>query len=156
MTNVRRVQEPDAHSASGPAPSRSAGKPADLVVIAVAEDDDELRWLLCDAFQKRGWRVIELEDTSELDDYFEFVERHGAPPGLPDVVLSDLRMPGGSGLDALARARANGVTCPFVVLTAFPEWEVESRILKLGNATMVSKPAKLADVAKVIEAVTKR
>lgn len=145
MTNVRRVQEPAVHSASGPAPS---------IVIAVAEDDDELRWLLCDAFAKRGWRVVELEDTSELDDYFEFVERHGAPPGLPDVVLTDLRMPGGSGLDALSRARAQGVTCPFVVLTAFPEWEVESRILRLGNATMISKPAKLADVARIIEQVT--
>ena len=106
---------------------------------------------LCDAFAKRGWRVVELEDTSELDDYLEFVERHGAPPGLPDAVLADVRMPGGSGLDALSRARAHGVTCPFIVLTAFPEWERERRVLRLGGTVLLSKPAKLADVAAAIE-----
>ncbi|MFT3711387.1 MAG: response regulator [Archangium sp.] len=125
-------------------------------MLAIAEDDDELRFLLCDAFERRGWRVVELEDTSELDDYFEFVERHGAPQGLPDAVLTDLRMPGGSGLDALARARANGVTCPFVVLSAFPDWEVEKRVVALGNAVLLSKPAKLNDVADLLEHIIAR
>jgi DNA-binding response OmpR family regulator len=141
MTHERRVQEPVVSSAPGPAPD---------IVLAIAEDDDELRFLLCDAFHKRGWRVVEIEDTSELDDYFEFVERHGAPRGLPDAVLTDLRMPGGSGLDALSRARAKGVVCPFVVLSAYPDWEVEKRVLALGNAVLISKPAKLNDVAELL------
>ena len=43
------------------------------------------------------------------------------------------------------------MTCPFIVLTAFPEWELERRVLRLGGTVLLSKPAKLADVAAAIE-----
>jgi DNA-binding response OmpR family regulator len=123
---------------------------APSAVVVVAEDDDELRALLCDAVTARGWRAVELEDVSELDDYVAFVVRHGAPHGLPDAVLTDIRMPGGSGLDAIARAREAGVTCPFVVLTAFPGPDIEARVRGLGATFLVGKPAPLKQVCDAV------
>jgi DNA-binding response OmpR family regulator len=123
---------------------------APSAVVVVAEDDDELRALLCDAVAARGWRVVELEDVAELDDYVAFIVRHGAPQGLPDAVLTDVRMPGGSGLDVIARARSAGVHCPFVVLTAFPGPDIEARVRTLGSTWLVGKPAPLKLVCDTV------
>lgn len=118
--------------------------------IVVAEDDDELRWCLAESMTRLGWRVLELEDAFELEDYLGFVKRMGNPDGLPDAILSDVRMPGGSGLDVLLRARALGFAGPIVVLTAFPSQELGRSVENLGNARLIGKPAPMREVTSVI------
>lgn len=137
-----RAQEP---VTDAPGPDISSRR-----LVVVAEDDDDLRWCLIDALSKLDVRVVELEDSFELDDFFRFAERLGLPKGLPDVVVTDVRMPGGSGLDALRRARAEGVRCPFVVLTGFPGAEMEALVASLGDAVLVGKPAPMPLVVKTV------
>jgi CheY-like chemotaxis protein len=115
-----------------------------FAVVVVAEDDDDLRELLVGALASPELRVVELEDGGELRDYVAFLERHGAPPRLPDVIVTDLRMPGASGLDVIAWARTLGVRCPVIVLTAFPDASVHARAAGLGGVTVLEKPIELA------------
>lgn len=118
--------------------------------IVVAEDDDRLRWCLAESMTRLGWRVLELEDAFELEDYLRFVQRMGNPEGLPDLLLSDVRMPGGSGLELLQRARATGFVRPVVVLTAFPSPELARGVAELGEARLVGKPASMREVTALI------
>jgi two-component system cell cycle response regulator CpdR len=121
-------------------------------MVVVAEDDDELRELLVWSLRRDGLRIIELEDGAELLDYVNFIGRFGNPVGLPDLILTDVMMPGASGLDVIALARARGVSCPFVVLTAFADGAVERSAEALGNTTVLSKPQDLDVLREVVRA----
>jgi len=61
--------------------------------IIVADDDTAIRLVVGEALSQEGWQVIEAEDLPELE---RLVLR-----GQGDVVISDVMMPSGSGLDAL-------------------------------------------------------
>jgi CheY-like chemotaxis protein len=56
-----------------------------------------------------------------------------------DLVITDVRMPGPSGLQVVAMARAAGVTAPFLVITAFPDDDVKAALTASG-AELLAKP----------------
>ena len=56
---------------------------------------------------RAGHTVVSLEDGFELADYLELVLAAGGLE-LPDLILSDVRMPGRTGLEVLAQVRQRG------------------------------------------------
>lgn len=115
------------------------GSPAPAL-IAVAEDDDDLRELLCDLLRHDGHRVLEFEDGFELLDYVNFTREREVAPKVPDLVLTDVRMPGANGLDVVGWGRLVGMACPIIVLTAFPGPEVTQRAGYVGGVRVLAKP----------------
>jgi CheY-like chemotaxis protein len=57
-----------------------------------------------------------------------------------DVVISDVRMPGRSGLEALSQFRQTNGSTPFVVITAFGSEEVHAQARELGATFVFDKP----------------
>jgi CheY-like chemotaxis protein len=108
-------------------------------LLALAEDDELLRDTLSDALERDGWQVLALEDGYELADYLEFALK-GKQPSL---VLTDVRMPGLSGLEVVERARARGIVCPIVVMTSWPDPKLSERAKALGRTLLIPKPAEL-------------
>ena len=71
----------------------------------------------------------------------------------PDVTLLDVRMPGGSGIDALSRIRA---VCPDAHVIMISTYELETPILAAydaGAAGYINKATKLPDLAAAIRTV---
>src|SRR5215470_10359553 len=67
--------------------------------VLLAEDDPYMRQLLASALRKDGYEVIEAKDGVEcLGCMQSWVFDHAAPT-LPDIIISDIRMPGWSGLE---------------------------------------------------------
>jgi CheY-like chemotaxis protein len=105
--------------------------------ILVAEDDDDTRQLLCETFREDGYEVDDVEDGLELADYLEACAPWGPLPR-PDVVLSDIRMPGKTALEVMAKLKANETR--LILMTAFGDAKTRLQGLMLGASAVLDKP----------------
>ena len=69
----------------------------------------------------------------------------------PDVVLSDIRLGGASGLDTLGKLRAADARVPVILMTAFSTQDVADEARRLGAFTVLDKPFELDDLDVLIE-----
>lgn len=69
------------------------------------------------------------------------------------LVLSDVKMPGMSGLDLLQRLRAETPEVPVVMVTAYGDEESRRRALDEGAVDLVTKPVDFAALKKVMNSV---
>lgn len=79
-----------------------------------------------------GYRLLEAENGA---DGIRLIEREH-----PDVVISDLLMPGLGGLDVLRRAKEIDDRVPVIIVTAFDEMSSTIQAIQLGAFDFVSKP----------------
>ena len=115
-------------------------------IVLVAEDDDELRRLVARRLRRIGCDVLEARTGVQLT---ELVIEHGVPTVAErpvSLVVSDVRMPGRSGLDVLRLLRRAGVDVPVLLLTAFGSDELAAEAARLG-AVVCDKPIDLDDLA---------
>jgi DNA-binding NtrC family response regulator len=108
--------------------------------ILIVDDDASQRRLIEFWLQEEGYRTVTAADgVSGLRAF----EQHS-----PCLVVTDVRMPGMTGLDFLSRTKAENVDTPFIVITAFGTVDDAVEAMKLGAAEYVLKPLK-ADELKV-------
>ncbi len=58
----------------------------------------------------------------------------------PDLVLTDLRMPGGSGMDLLKKVRSHNPTLPVILITAFATVDLAVEAMREGATDFLAKP----------------
>ena len=100
--------------------------------ILIVEDKESLRTMLRTTLESRGYAV------DEAGDAYEARKRLSAFRYL--VVLTDLKLPAGSGLDVLQAAREADPDTPVVMMTAFGTVEEAVKAMKLGAADFLTKP----------------
>jgi DNA-binding NtrC family response regulator len=103
-----------------------------LAEILIVEDKESLRTMLRTTLEAKGWAV------DEAGDAYEARKRLAAFRYL--VVLTDLKLPAGSGLDVLQAAREADAETPVVVMTAFGTVEQAVLAMKQGAADFLTKP----------------
>jgi len=120
----------------------------DSAIVLLAEDDADMRSLLSAALARQGYEVMEAKDGTEL---LELVANGYLPqrPGGPDLIISDVRMPGWTGLDILAGLRKQDWAMPVILITAFGDAETHREADRLGAVTMLDKPFDIEDLIKV-------
>lgn len=117
--------------------------------ILLAEDDDAMRNMIQQVLTRAGHTVVPLEDGFELADYVELI-RHGTGLGPPDLILSDVRMPGRTGLEVLAQVRARGLTCPVLLLSAFADDPTREEARRLGAQALLDKPVDMDELKAAV------
>ncbi len=122
-------------------------QPKRTLRIAIAEDDDAQREALQMALEMEGFEVVSFEDGAELVDYFGIA---GGSLRWPDFIITDLGMPGRSGLEAIQVARSRGAEVPVFVVTGSADPELRAQAARLGNTMVFSKPIDLDRLAKAI------
>lgn len=106
--------------------------------ILVADDDAEIRCLLVAALRQSGHLVSQARDGLELLTVLSAVSTHQLEP--PAAVVSDIRMPLFSGIDALRNARGFGLDVPFILMTAYRDPAVLADAHALGASALFAKP----------------
>jgi len=100
--------------------------------ILLVEDKESLRRVLRLTLENAGYSVTEAEDARAALNQISST-RHR-------LVLTDLRMPHGSGLDVLRAARAADNDLPVIVMTAFGSIDEAVRAMKDGAHDFLQKP----------------
>src|SRR4051795_5262625 len=106
--------------------------PGSMADILLVEDKDSLRRVLRLTLENAGYTVAEAADArAALNEIAN--SRHR-------LVLTDLRMPNGSGLDVLRAARAADADVPVIVMTAFGSIDEAVQAMKDGAHDFLQKP----------------
>lgn len=116
--------------------------------ILVVEDDPVLSDGLKVGLGLAGWTV---DHVSRLDD-----ARIAMAAMAFDIVVLDLMLPDGSGLDLLSEMRARGDATPVLLLTAIDETPDRIRGLDAGADDYLGKPFDLDELAARLRALARR
>lgn len=108
--------------------------PASIVVI---EDDQNLRELLCEELQAMGHEILSATNLHEARQHIQLTT--------PEILVCDLRLPDGNGIDLLEEIRANPQTSTlgFIVITGFGSIEQAVDALKKQADDFLTKPLNL-------------
>jgi len=112
--------------------------------VWAVDDDQSVRWVLEKALRQAGMEARSFERAEHLLEAIE--------SGEPDVLITDVRMPGMSGLALLDRLRAKCPNLPIIVITAHSDLENAVAAYKGGAFEYLPKPF---DIDEAIELVRK-
>jgi len=121
--------------------------------ILLAEDDKEMRTLLALSLRKAGYEVTEcIDGVGLLTEMASFLLPKGFEQKNVDLIISDIRMPGITGMEVLEGVPKNEGYPPIILITAFGDEKTHTLAEELGAAAMFDKPFDMDDLlAKVHE-----
>lgn len=110
--------------------------------ILVVDDEVRYRELYARVLRDAGFGVREAGDGAQALELLAAT--------IPDMVVSDVRMPGASGIDLLRRVRADHPSLPFLLVTAFADVRGAVDALKLGAVDYLAKPVDLDELLAAV------
>lgn len=111
-------------------------------LIAVIDDDALVRAAAASLIRTFGYRTA---TYASADVYLAEAEDD------PACVLTDLQMPGRSGLELRAALRARGSQVPVILMTAYPTDELRARAATLDLAALLDKPVDPGLLSRALE-----
>ena len=139
-----------------PAPAPGA-PPRRQPLVLLAEDDAEFRHLLATVLEEEGYEVVEAGDGLALLASIEdtLTVRRERPEAF--LVVTDVRMPGLTGLDVLAILRCANWATPVILITAFGDEATHAEGRELGAVAVFDKPFNVDALrATVLETIPPR
>ncbi len=110
--------------------------------ILIIEDDEEMRSLLRDFFEEEGFETDSVSNGSEA---FRVLVRE-----VFDIVITDIRMPGLTGLDIIPGVRKLQPETTIIVITAFGSGEVHRKAMERGANSYLEKPLRFDELKKMV------
>lgn len=112
-----------------------------MSAILIVDDDASVREVLYDLFA--DWRVCHVADTAERALAYLAEEHY-------DVILTDISMPGLSGVELLGRVRESRPEVRVIVITGIDDREHALGMLRLGAFACLAKPFRLEEVERAV------
>ncbi|MEN8175002.1 MAG: sigma-54 dependent transcriptional regulator [Pseudomonadota bacterium] len=116
--------------------------------LLFVDDDPKAGTLLTRFCEGTPYRCSTFRDPRSALDHFQ---KKGA-----DVVVTDLRMPGMTGIDLLARVRELDSEVPVIVITAYSTLESAIEALRRGASDFLKKPFDMEELLVVVEKAMER
>lgn len=119
-----------------------------MASILVVDDEQSMRDFLKILLEKEGYQV---KTAKNADLALQEVEKHTF-----QLVISDIRMPGRSGLDLLNSLKDIQPDLPVVMITAFASPDDAVTAMKNGAFDYISKPFNVDEIKSVIQSATNK
>jgi len=119
------------------------------IKILVVEDDEGSRELLSEVLTANGYLVASVANGLAARDE---LSRDGGY----EIVIADLRMPNGSGLDLLRDLRTGKRTQDLILMSSFMSGAEKRQAMDLGAKALLEKPFKLSELLSVVGDLAER
>ena len=118
------------------------------VNLLIVDDEASLRDFLSIVFEEEGWHV---ETAASVAEAYVAIQRRE-----PDVVLCDLMLPDGSGIDLVRDVKSHTPSIVFVMITAHTSTRSAVEALKAGAVDYIAKPFDIEELKIVVRKAVER
>ena len=116
--------------------------------LLIVDDEKAQRQVLSGDLKSRGYKVLEADSAETALDIVR--------KNLIDVILTDLKMPGASGIDLLTDLKEINPEISVVIMTAYASVETAVQALKYGAYDFITKPYNLDEIELVIKRIIEK
>jgi DNA-binding NtrC family response regulator len=111
--------------------------------VLVVDDEKNITFVIQAMLEKAGFEAIVFNDSAEALDALSSEDL--------DLVITDLYMPGPSGMEILSYCQKNYSQLPIVIITAYGTVEAAVSALKLGAFDFITKPFDQTELLNVVQ-----
>ena len=116
--------------------------------VWIVDDDKSIRWVLERALIKEQLEPVTFENAQDL------LQRLGTDK--PDVIISDIRMPGLDGLALLEEIKLKTPDVPVIIMTAFPDLDRAVSSFQGGAYEYLPKPFDIDELLSLVKRAVQR
>ena len=74
----------------------------------------------------------------------------------PDVIITDIRMPGLSGLDLIKQLRKTGIRAKIIIISGYSDFKYAQKAIKLGVSDYILKPVENSELVSVVKKLVRQ
>lgn len=111
--------------------------------LLLADDDSTCLRTLADFLTEEGFDVVAVDNGSKALETLATVSF--------SLLVTDLNMPGATGLDLLSFVKREGLALPVIIITANSDAEAKEQARVMGAADYITKPIDLDDLLARVE-----
>lgn len=118
--------------------------------IWLVDDDQSIRFVLEKALAREDLPTRSFTNPRDVLSALKEASAVDAEDPMPQVLVSDIRMPGGSGLDLIAKIKETAPNLPIIIMTAFSDLDSAVSAFQKGAFEYLPKPF---DISKAVELI---
>ena len=111
-------------------------------IVWIIDDDRSIRWVLEKALEQSGMSVRSFEAASDVPELLERMQ--------PDVIVSDIRMPGTDGLELLKTLQQMAPEIPVIIITAHTDLDSAIASYRGGAFEYLPKPFDVDEAVRLV------
>ncbi|MBT6232053.1 MAG: response regulator, partial [Nitrosomonadales bacterium] len=111
--------------------------------VWVLDDDKSIRWVFEKALTKANITFECFSNTNEAINKFNHEK--------PQAIISDIRMPGESGIDFLTKVKNKFPEIPIIIMTAYSDLDTAVTAFQKGAFEYIAKPFDISKVVNIIQ-----
>jgi two-component system nitrogen regulation response regulator GlnG len=115
----------------------------DKNTVWIVDDDKSIRWVLEKALQKTD---VEIKSFSKPGDLLKLILSEE-----PDVIISDIRMPGMDGITLLNKIKEHSPSVPVIIMTAYSDLDRAVSAFQGGAFEYLPKPFDVDEVVSLVK-----
>lgn len=111
--------------------------------ILVLDDDESIRKTIVNYLKKQNYILLSADNGLEGIEIFKKES--------PDLIITDIRMPGASGFEVLQNVRENDPHVPVIIMTAFDDMHNTVKAMQQGAFDYLEKPLEIENLKHTIK-----
>ena len=117
--------------------------------VSIVDDDEASRLAIASLVRSLGWSTNVFESAEQ---YLQWA--HSAATDATACLISDVKMPGMSGVDLHEALLAQGCAPPTILVTAFPTDQLRAKVMANGALALLEKPIDVGALAHHLRVAT--
>lgn len=122
-----------------------------MLKVIVADDEEKICQLIVKLVD---WTALGMEVAAVASNGIEAMEKILSLK--PDVVITDIRMPGYDGLELIKRVKEEGLGTEFVIISGYRHFEYAQNAIRFGVSDYLLKPIKKTELTDALSRIGER